>query len=98
MARYWILQGNPDVYRIFDALGDAGAVRTWKIARYRHDILRGHEFALQATCTAESGRKLSAAREYWLWHGFREVFLIVSRRGGRGGGAGRDWPGHTSGA
>ncbi len=46
MARYWILQGNPDVYRIFDALGDAGAVRTWKIARYRHDILRGHEFAL----------------------------------------------------
>ena len=47
---YWILQANPDdIYKIFDALGDPGAIRDWRIARHRHEILPGDEFALWAS-------------------------------------------------
>ena len=31
---YWILQANPGIYRIFDALGDAEAIRTWTVAHH----------------------------------------------------------------
>ena len=46
---HWLLQANPDAYRIFDALADTGAIRTWTVARYRHDIAVGDEFALWAS-------------------------------------------------
>ena len=45
---YWILQANPDIYRIFDALGDADAIRTWTVAHHRQ-IAHGDEFALWAS-------------------------------------------------
>jgi MFS family permease len=40
---------------------------------------------------AESGSVLG------FWHSFRDFSRWVNRRGGRGGGAGRDWCGRTSG-
>ena len=46
---YWILQANPDVYRIFDALEDAEAIRTWTVAHHRQVIAPGDEFALWAS-------------------------------------------------
>lgn len=46
---YWILQANPKSYRIFDALRDAAAIRTWTVARHRKDITTGDEFALWAS-------------------------------------------------
>jgi hypothetical protein len=49
---YWILQANPNSdngYRIFDALADVGAIHSWRVARYRHDIAPGDEFALWAS-------------------------------------------------
>jgi hypothetical protein len=49
---YWILQANPKYYRIFDALSENAAIRTWTVARYRKVIQRGDEFALWV-----SGRK-----------------------------------------
>jgi hypothetical protein len=35
---YWILQANPGIYRIFDALSDAEAIRTWTVAHRRQVI------------------------------------------------------------
>jgi predicted RNA-binding protein with PUA-like domain len=46
---YWILQANPDVYRIFDALEDAEAIRTWTVAHHRQVVVPGDEFALWAS-------------------------------------------------
>lgn len=46
---YWILQANPGIYRIFDALGDAGAIRTWTVAHHRQVIAPGDELALWAS-------------------------------------------------
>jgi 5-methylcytosine-specific restriction enzyme A len=46
---YWILQANPDIYRIFDALGDAEAIRTWTVVHHREIIAPGDEFALWAS-------------------------------------------------
>jgi hypothetical protein len=36
---YWILQANPSTYDVFGALADADSIRTWTVARYRHDIM-----------------------------------------------------------
>lgn len=46
---YWTLQANPGIYRIFDALGDAEAIRTWTVAHHREVIASGDEFALWAS-------------------------------------------------
>jgi hypothetical protein len=43
---YWILQAKPKIYRVFSALVDAPALRTWTIAHHKDDILCGDEFAL----------------------------------------------------
>jgi hypothetical protein len=43
---YWILQANPRMYRVFSALVDAPALRTWTIAHHKDHILPGDEFAL----------------------------------------------------
>jgi hypothetical protein len=43
---YWILQANPKMYRVFNALIDAPALRTWTIAHHKNDIQPGDEFAL----------------------------------------------------
>jgi predicted RNA-binding protein with PUA-like domain len=51
---YWILQANPGIYRVFDALGDAEAIRTWTVAHHRQVIAPGDEFALWAS-GAKSG-------------------------------------------
>lgn len=45
---YWILQADPSVYRVFDALDD-GAVGTWPVARYQRWIAPGDEFAIWAS-------------------------------------------------
>jgi len=42
---YWVLQANPNLYRISDALRDAGAIRKWIAARYRRSITPGDKFA-----------------------------------------------------
>jgi 5-methylcytosine-specific restriction enzyme A len=46
---YWILQANPSIYRIFDALGDAEAIRTWTVAHHHQVIAPGDELALWAS-------------------------------------------------
>ena len=43
---YWILQANPDMYRIDSALYDANAMSTWAIAHHKDNILPGDKFAL----------------------------------------------------
>lgn len=45
---YWILQPNPDRYRIFDALSDVQALRTWTVAQHQQAITPGDEFVLWA--------------------------------------------------
>lgn len=46
---YWILQANPDIYRIFDALGDAEAIGTWTLAHHHQVVGPGDEIALWAS-------------------------------------------------
>jgi hypothetical protein len=46
--QYWILQADPSVYRVFEAL-DAGAVRGWTVARFQRWIAPGDEFAIWAS-------------------------------------------------
>ncbi len=43
---YWILQTNPDRYRIFAALADGGKTDTWTVVRHRNEIAPGDEFAV----------------------------------------------------
>ena len=45
MAR-WVLQCNPERYRLLDALRDGYDVRSWKVARYLRDITPGDEVAM----------------------------------------------------
>jgi hypothetical protein len=43
---YWILQANPDRYRIYDALRDGYDIGSWRIAQFRNEITPGDKFAL----------------------------------------------------
>jgi hypothetical protein len=45
---YWILTANPSRYRIFDALRDGYAIKSWRIAQLWDEMEPGDEIALWA--------------------------------------------------
>lgn len=76
MAR-WILQSNPERYRLLDALRDGFDVQTWTVSRYLREITAGDEVAMWVAgpdagvhvlgeITRAAERSAETADPYWI--------------------------------